>query len=314
MKRGNFLLKSLILSFLLSSSVYANTDYDINEKYNDVKYQLDCAREEINKLQEENYHLKEDKSSLKNFNENMLKSNYEMKNEQTSLKADYEKLVSQKEDLQKKLLTAQDALKNIQRQKALLENSTNIKDSQRADLQDRLLKAENDLNNIKKQATDLSSLIQAKDNQIAEFSKTYKQKDAEINMLKNKLADNEKNIKNVSEVTVQKNSPEDEAALKAVKLMKEDEQSKALYYFNMAKAYQQDKSIEKAIENYKLAIKENPDLGAAYSQLGIIYAEKGDYRNSIDIFNKYLSLNLTKNPEERELIRNFVNKMKVLIK
>jgi len=100
--------------------------------------------------------------------------------------------------------------------------------------------------------------------------------------------------------------------VKAVKLIQEDKQADALYYFSMAKAYEQEKAIEKAIESYKLAIRTNPDLGAAYSQLGLIYAEKGDYKNSIEIFKKYL--NLSNNPEEEELVKQFINKMSTLNK
>ena len=71
-------------------------------------------------------------------------------------------------------------------------------------------------------------------------------------------------------------------------------------------------SIEKAIESYKLAIAANPDLGAAYSQLGLIYAEKGDYKNSIKIFKKYL--NFSNNPEEEALVKEFINKLNTLVK
>lgn len=100
--------------------------------------------------------------------------------------------------------------------------------------------------------------------------------------------------------------------IKAIKAVQENNQAESLYYFNMAKAYEQEKAIDKAIESYKLAIKENPDLGSAYSSLGLIYAEKGDYKNSIKIFKKYL--NFSSDPEEEELIKQFINKMNTLVK
>ena len=100
--------------------------------------------------------------------------------------------------------------------------------------------------------------------------------------------------------------------IKAIKAIQENNQAESLYYFNMAKAYEKEKSVDKAIESYKLAIKENPDLGSAYSSLGLIYAEKGDYKNSIEIFKKYL--NFSSDPEEEELIKQFINKMKALVK
>ena len=100
--------------------------------------------------------------------------------------------------------------------------------------------------------------------------------------------------------------------IKNVKIVKEDNQAESLYYFNMAKAYEKEKNIDKAIENYKLAIKTNPDLGAAYSNLGLIYAEKGDYKNSIELFKKYL--NFSNNPEEESSIKEFISKITPLIK
>jgi tetratricopeptide (TPR) repeat protein len=100
--------------------------------------------------------------------------------------------------------------------------------------------------------------------------------------------------------------------IKPVKVLQEGDQADAFYYFNMAKAYEQDKSIEKAIESYKLAIKANPNLGSAYSQLGLIYAEKGDYKNSIEIFKKYL--NFSDSPEEEELVRQFITQMSTFVK
>jgi len=94
---------------------------------------------------------------------------------------------------------------------------------------------------------------------------------------------------------------------KTVKALQEDNYAESFYYFNIAKAYEQENSIDKAIVNYKLAIKTNPCLGAAYSNLGLIYAEKGDYKNSIDVFKKYL--NFSNNLEEEASIKEFINKI-----
>jgi len=100
--------------------------------------------------------------------------------------------------------------------------------------------------------------------------------------------------------------------IKEVKAVTVDNQADSLYYLNMAKVYEQENSIDKAIESYKLAIAANPDMGAAYSQLGLIYAEKGDYKNSIKIFKKYL--NFSNNPEEEALVKEFINKLNTLVK
>jgi len=120
-------------------------------------------------------------------------------------------------------------------------------------------------------------------------------------------------LTNISFVKAQiSNSDSNIKAIKTVKVVKEDNQAESLYYFNIAKAYEQEKSIDKAIANYKLAIKTNPNLGAAYSNLGLIYAEKGDYKNSIEVFKKYL--NFSNNPEEEASIKEFINKISPLLK
>lgn len=91
----------------------------------------------------------------------------------------------------------------------------------------------------------------------------------------------------------------------------EEKYAEALKYFNKAKVYQEKKSIDQAIENYKLAIKTDPEMLAAYSQLGLIYAENGDYENSIKVFREYMRL--TDNEEEKRLVKQFIDKMSSLI-
>lgn len=95
--------------------------------------------------------------------------------------------------------------------------------------------------------------------------------------------------------------------IKTVKPVEDDSQAEYLYYFNMAKAYEHEKAFDKAIESYKLAIKANPDAGIAYSNLGVIYAETGDYKNSVEVFKKYL--NIANDPEKEEMIKQFISKM-----
>lgn len=319
MKIRNYFLSSFILAFLLgnvslvkaqSAPVPERANYDLSEKYNDLKYQLKCALGELNKLQEENYYLKQDKTDLKSYNENIMKENFELKNiisntkkDYLSVKDNYDNLLEQKNILQSKISS--------------LEPNYISTEKQKAELKEKLAKLEDELANIQKEKLTLENSIKIRENQLAESLKLYEQKESEIinvknteiKQLKNKLAIHDKNIK---DLTLNQKPVDFELNVKAIQLLKDDEQTEAFYYFNMAKAYQHDKAIDKAIENYKLAIQANPDLSAAYSQLGLIYAEKGDYKDSIELFKKYLSL--SDNPEEEELIKQFINKMNTLVK
>lgn len=98
--------------------------------------------------------------------------------------------------------------------------------------------------------------------------------------------------------------------LKNVGDVKEKDIDEAFSYFAKAKDFEKENKPEKAIENYKLAVKLNPSFLEAYGNLGIIYAEKGDYKNSSDSFKKYLSL--TDDPEEKKLVKQFIEKMSQL--
>jgi|GEM_PF-3857043 len=100
--------------------------------------------------------------------------------------------------------------------------------------------------------------------------------------------------------------------LRAVQLLKENKESEEYYYFNMAKAYEEQKKYEKAIENYKFAINSNPAYTPAYGALGLVYAVLGQYKNSINVFEKYHAL--SNNPEEKNLISEFIREINSLIK
>ena len=127
---------------------------------------------------------------------------------------------------------------------------------------------------------------------------------SQIMQIKSKLNFHNNNIK---ELNLTGKSFDSDTGVKDVQLLKGTDQIEAFYYINMAKAYQQDKLTDKAIESYELAINANPELDSAYSSLGLIYAEKGDYKNSVKVFKKYLKF--SGNSEEDELIRQFINKI-----
>jgi len=128
---------------------------------------------------------------------------------------------------------------------------------------------------------------------------------SEIMQIKNILNFHTDNIK---ELNLNRKNFDSDTGIKEVQMLKGADQAEAFYYFNMAKAYQQDKLFDKAIENYNLAINANPELEGAYNMLGLIYAEKGDYKNSVEVFKKYL--NFSDSSEEEEVIKQFINKLK----
>jgi len=76
-------------------------------------------------------------------------------------------------------------------------------------------------------------------------------------------------------------------------------------YFNIAKAYQDAKDYKEAINNYKRAIALNASFGRAYKELGLVYAQIGDYNNAGYSLKKCLYY--SNNPREREVLRNFIS-------
>ena len=62
---------------------------------------------------------------------------------------------------------------------------------------------------------------------------------------------------------------------------------------------------------YKLALTMNPDSAKTYRELGLAYAETGNYKESVYTFNKYLKY--INNPKEEELVRNFISKIEKTI-
>ncbi len=98
--------------------------------------------------------------------------------------------------------------------------------------------------------------------------------------------------------------------LRAAQLLKENKETTGVYYYNIAKAYEEQGKYEKALENYKYAINSDFKCTPVYLNLGLIYAKLGNYRDSINVFLKYIEL--CDNSEEKSLIKEFIEKMKIL--
>ncbi|MFH0702748.1 MAG: tetratricopeptide repeat protein [bacterium] len=141
--------------------------------------------------------------------------------------------------------------------------------------------------------------------------------------LKNEISDiKEKQIKEltqnndlkqkIKDLTENKSFDNQKVYFKALEYMKENKTASVVFYYNLAKAYQDIKNYQQAIENYKIILNIEPDFGKAYCQLGIVYAEIRDYENSIKAFKKYL--NYLNNPEELNIIEKFIVKIQGEIK
>jgi serine/threonine protein kinase/lipopolysaccharide biosynthesis regulator YciM len=69
-------------------------------------------------------------------------------------------------------------------------------------------------------------------------------------------------------------------------------------YLDLARAYENDDQIEKAIENYSKASKEGPQRAAALLRTGVLYGRKGDEANALAAFQEAERLyQLTRNGE-----------------
>src|SRR5215510_1235125 len=88
-------------------------------------------------------------------------------------------------------------------------------------------------------------------------------------------------------------------------------------YFDLGRAYEKNDEIEKALENFNLALKHDPQYGPAFLRLGILYGRKQDLANANTAFAKADSIfqigadfeGLTEVLYQRALLLNKTGKM-----
>jgi tetratricopeptide (TPR) repeat protein len=204
------------------------------------------------------------------------------------------------------------------REQYLLVNSNNGKfnesrDSEISSLQSQLIFKQ-------KQIQELSDKINSLNNELTKAKEIYaltlsRQKELEnLVTLANKRADNISAEKTAlinelnKELTLLKSSNTDSCVQnKAVNYDQKpiaDSTKSAEDYFNIARAYQGAKDYPEAIENYKRAIAVNASFNDAYKELGLIYAQIGDYKNAGYSLKKCLYY--SDNPREKEVLSNFI--------
>ncbi len=108
----------------------------------------------------------------------------------------------------------------------------------------------------------------------------------------------------------EKNEIEEMINLRVAELFKENKETQCYYYYNIARAYEEQGNYSKALENYKTAIGPDCKCNPAYLNIGLIYAKIGRYDNSKENFLKYIEF--CDNSEEKKLIGEFIEKMKSL--
>ncbi len=74
--------------------------------------------------------------------------------------------------------------------------------------------------------------------------------------------------------------------IKAINLLKNKPYQQTLLYNNMARAYYQDKQIEKAIQILKTAIKLRPKYSKSYDSLGDIYSDLSQHENALAAYQQ----------------------------
>ncbi|MFN3695357.1 MAG: tetratricopeptide repeat protein, partial [Ignavibacterium sp.] len=67
-----------------------------------------------------------------------------------------------------------------------------------------------------------------------------------------------------------------------------------------AKLYIQQKNYDKALEVLQKEVQKNPNSDQGYYLMGVVYAEKGDYKNMVQSFDKSLSISKTYEKEIKD--------------
>lgn len=197
------------------------------------------------------------------------------------------------EDMKLQMLSAQNEVEKLQESNYILKKS--------------IIEEKNKIDLLEKQKAFLEQILSAKEKQINELSKVSNaDTNSEIDEFKNLIANYKQKIEDLS-LKLTSADNEQKVYLKAVEYLKKDNSNSAKIYYNLAKAYYDEKNYSAAMQNYNLALSMNPELTGIYRDLGIIYAETGKYQDSINNFNKYLKY--LNNPQEEIVIRRFISKL-----
>lgn len=75
-------------------------------------------------------------------------------------------------------------------------------------------------------------------------------------------------------------------------------------YYQKGVTHRKLREYDKAIAAYNSALESNPDFGAAYNALGVVYFLQGDYNKAVDNFSKFAET--TDNAQQKEQANEFI--------
>jgi len=299
---------------------------------NEIKSQLLSAQDEIAKLQEDNYNLKQSleqkQKSLETLN--LYKTSFEeilqsKNNEITALNEKIKKI--EQTNANNASIARNNYLKEISNLKNQYEQEkqTILKDKEAAltaknseilTLKQQLALNRQEITKLENKITSLNDeLSRTKQNLVAlENSHSEQRASLQDNLAlwqsKAQFLEKQLNQAKVSIKNAQTSSSESINDI-AMKYVKEYSAKEPIYHISLAKAYQEQSNPTKAAEQFEKALSLNPNQHSIYKDLGLTYAEAGLYNKSIENFEKYLQY--ANNPEEIILIRNFVRKLRTNI-
>jgi DNA repair exonuclease SbcCD ATPase subunit len=259
---------------------------------------------------------------------NLNNKNISLNNELVKIKEMYEIAQNKLINKERQLVTAQNQTE-LQFQISELKKQTNEKNSQITNLKNELSREKSSListklnyENILKEKNTQIALMQSElalnENEIQNSATTINNLNNELNRIKTAMQ-SEVNRSKIAEEIIQSKEillkqMKDELQQSKTQNVKEVSNEQAVYtvniktaydYFNIAKAYQNAKDYKEAINNYKQAISLNSSFDKAYKELGLIYAEVGDFKNSSCCLKKCLLY--SSNPKEAVVIKNFLS-------
>ena len=266
-----------------------NIGNSLREIIKDMKNQLISAQNEISNLQEINYNQKKSLAEKDNIIAIMQEQKTLLEKTLANNDEQSKKLTSESKQVSDLITSKDKKISELEDQNTAYKEQINALYQKTAGINDELEKAKAKITDSDEKEKLTASVNTELQNNIVFWR-------SKAENLEKKLADTR--ILNVNSANILNN---------AVKYLKEEKGTSSIFYFNLARAYQDAKDFPRAIENYKLALDNNPDFGKAYCQLGLAYAETGDYENSLKSFKNYLKY--TNNSEEVDVVRGFIAKL-----
>ena len=96
----------------------------------------------------------------------------------------------------------------------------------------------------------------------------------------------------------------------AIKLNKSNDNE--VYYYNMGLDYYSLKKYDKAIKCYQESIMIDPDYHRSYKEMGIVYAELGEYKKLAYCLKKVREIKSDKDKKDKDLNRSIFKTVRII--